>query len=180
VTAATRFDDGDIRAIDPLFQGERRTSALRVATALGALAASLGHTAVQAAIAWVLAQPGVACALCGPSTVVHLEENAAAAGWRLTAQELDELETVFTAEDARLAQAETQRLAEILKKDLPADPEQAFRDLLYAIECLVAREALPEGDAMGLIQTLLVLRGRSDATTRQDLLELQQLLRSSY
>jgi aryl-alcohol dehydrogenase-like predicted oxidoreductase len=38
-----------------------------------------------------LAQPGVICALTGPSTLPHLEENLGAAGWTIAPDDLAEL-----------------------------------------------------------------------------------------
>jgi aryl-alcohol dehydrogenase-like predicted oxidoreductase len=60
------FDPGDIRKFDPLFQSERLESGLRIAGKLGEVGARYGKTNAQAAIAWVLGQPRVICAV-GPS-----------------------------------------------------------------------------------------------------------------
>jgi aryl-alcohol dehydrogenase-like predicted oxidoreductase len=77
------FEAGDLRLLDPLWQRERYESGLRIAALLGDVAARLGRTTAQVAIAWVLAQQGVAAALTGPSRFIHLTENAGACGWRL-------------------------------------------------------------------------------------------------
>ena len=69
------FEQGDIRNFDPLFQRARLASGRRIAEHLGSLARALGRTPAQLAIAWVLAQPGIACALTGPRRLAHLEEN---------------------------------------------------------------------------------------------------------
>jgi aryl-alcohol dehydrogenase-like predicted oxidoreductase len=76
----TTFEEGDLRRIDPLFQRERLASGLRIAQRFRTLGAQYGKTPAQAAIAWVLAQPGVLCALTGPSTLPHLEENLGGSG----------------------------------------------------------------------------------------------------
>ena len=73
-------EEGDIRRIGPLFQRERFASGLRVAERFQALGEKYGKSPAQVAIAWVLAQPGVVCALTGPSTIPHLEENLGGAG----------------------------------------------------------------------------------------------------
>ena len=96
----TTFEEGDIRRFDPLFQRARFASGRRVAEHLGALARSLGRTPAQVAIAWVLSQPGVACALTGPRRLAHLEENLGGSGRRLPAEALAGLEALFAREDA--------------------------------------------------------------------------------
>jgi aryl-alcohol dehydrogenase-like predicted oxidoreductase len=135
---ATTFEEGDIRHFDPLFQRARFASGRRVTAHLGALARSLGKTAAQAAIAWVLAQPGVACALTGPRRPAHLEENLGGSGWRLPAEALAGLEALFAREDAALAAEEAATVDTILDGPLPPDPTAAFRDLVYAVETAVS------------------------------------------
>jgi aryl-alcohol dehydrogenase-like predicted oxidoreductase len=98
----TTFEAGDLRRIDPLFQRERLASGLRVAQRFRTMGARYGKTPAQVAIAWVLAQPGVACALTGPSTLPHLEENLGGSGWTLGEEDLAALERFFEQEDARL------------------------------------------------------------------------------
>jgi aryl-alcohol dehydrogenase-like predicted oxidoreductase len=93
------FEEGDIRRIDPLFQRERLASGLRVLQKLKALGERYGRMPVQVAIAWVLAQPQVVCALTGPSTVTHLEENVGGTGWTLEADDLAALERFFAREN---------------------------------------------------------------------------------
>ena len=56
-------------------------------TAVRAVAAELGLTAAQAALAWLLAQPGVSAAIVGSRSVRHIEENLAAAAVRLSQEE---------------------------------------------------------------------------------------------
>jgi aryl-alcohol dehydrogenase-like predicted oxidoreductase len=100
------FPDGDIRQIDPLFQRERFRSGLRVAEKLAAIGARYGKTPAQTAIAWVLAQPGITCALTGPSSIDHLEENLAASGWTIPDEELADLDAWLDRERRRLARAQ--------------------------------------------------------------------------
>jgi aryl-alcohol dehydrogenase-like predicted oxidoreductase len=133
----TTFEEGDIRRFDPLFQRARFASGRRVAEHLGALARSLGRTPAQVAIAWVLSQPGVACALTGPRRLDHLEENLGGSGRRLPVEALAALEALFAQEDAGLAAEEAATVDAILDGPLPADPTAAFRDLVYAIETAV-------------------------------------------
>ena len=53
-----------------------------------------GKTIAQVAIAWVLAQPGIVCALTGPSSIEHLEENLGASGWEMDPASARELEAL--------------------------------------------------------------------------------------
>jgi hypothetical protein len=131
------FEEGDIRNFDPLFQRARLASGRRIAEHLGNLARSLGRTPAQVAIAWVLAQPGVACALTGPRRLAHLEENLGGSGWRLPAEALADMETLFAREDATLAGEEAATVDAILAGPLPLDSTAAFRDLVYAVETAV-------------------------------------------
>jgi len=132
------FELGDIRNFDPLFQRARLASGRRMAEHLGSLARALGRTPAQVAIAWVLAQPGVACALTGPRRLVHLEENLGGCGWRLPDEALAGLEALFAREDAALAAEEGATVDAILTGPLPPDPAAAFRDLIYAVETAVS------------------------------------------
>ena len=132
------FEQGDIRNFDPLFQRARLASGRRIAEHLGSLARALGRTPAQVAIAWVLAQPGVACALTGPRRLAHLEENLGGSGWRLPAETLAGMEALFTREDAALADEEATTVDAILTGPLPPDPTAAFRDLIYAVETAVS------------------------------------------
>ncbi len=100
-----KFEPGDIRNLDPLFQRESFQSGLRVAEKLAKLGRSYGKTPVQTAIAWVLSQPGIICALTGPSTVAHLEENVRGSGWFLSSEDLEELEIFFKQEEAWLRES---------------------------------------------------------------------------
>jgi len=68
-----------------------------------ALAAEAGIPPAQLALAWVLAQPGVSCAIIGASRPEQLADAWAAAGLRLDAnlcQRLDELTREFRTGDA--------------------------------------------------------------------------------
>jgi aryl-alcohol dehydrogenase-like predicted oxidoreductase len=173
-----RFEAGDIRDIDPLFQRERLDSALRVVAAFEDLADEYGRTPAQMAIAWVLAQPGVVCALCGPSTVEHLEENVGGSGWRLGSADLDRLERLFAEEDARWATEESASIRRILIEKLPASSRDAFRDLIYAIESAHRLGWVDETTILPPFRELFGLRGELDAReTGAKLAELQKRLR---
>jgi hypothetical protein len=132
--------------MDPLFQCERFASGLRVAERFRELGERYGKTPAQMVIAWVLAQPGILCALTGPSTLPHLEENLGASGWTIASTDLQDLKKFFQIEDLRLGQEQKQSVHLILSQDL--DREGAFADLLSVIETLVETGWAAEGQVM--------------------------------
>ena len=77
----TTFPADDLRSLDPLFQLERFRFALRVGDEIKRLGQKFSKTPAQMAIAWVLAHPEIICALTGPSTIAHLEENLGGSGF---------------------------------------------------------------------------------------------------
>jgi hypothetical protein len=172
------FEEGDIRRVDPLFRRERLASGLRVVERLRALGERYGKTPVQVAIAWVLAQPGVVCALTGPSTIPHLEENLGGSGWDLAIDDLEGLKRFFDEEDARLEREQLQSVRTILSEDLVA--ERAFADLVYVIETLAERDLAAEEEILPLFQTLWALRGQRDAAALRQMRELQTRLRREF
>lgn len=168
------FEQGDLRLMDPLFQRERFTSGLRVGERFRALGKKYGKTSAQVAIAWVLAQPGLLCALTGPSTIPHLEENLGASGWVIDEADLVELEFFFNAEDKRLMQEQAQSIRIILTQDL--HPERGFNDLLYALESLVEIKVASEEEVMPYLQKLLQIREMKDSNSADQLREIQTAL----
>jgi aryl-alcohol dehydrogenase-like predicted oxidoreductase len=153
IKAGHTFEGGDIRRIDALFQRERFRSGLRIAGTLEAIGERHGLAPVQVGIAWVLAQPGVVCALTGTTSLAHLEENLAASGWRMPPDELAELEGFFENEDARLQASQVRQLVRILEEALPAD--DAMVDLVYVLETLIELDLARETDVLPLFHRLL-------------------------
>lgn len=62
---------------------------------LRGIAGDRGTTVAQVSINWVLAQPGVTCSLMGATTPEMAYENASAADWELTADELAYIEKKY-------------------------------------------------------------------------------------
>lgn len=89
------FPQTDSRSRDPLFQGERLQQISAAVGQMSQMAAVHGKTASQMAIAWVLNQPGLTVALCGAKRASHIEESVGAAGWKLSAGELQKLDALF-------------------------------------------------------------------------------------
>lgn len=171
------FEPGDIRNIDPLFQRERLQSGLRVAEKLAELGKRYGKTPAQVAIAWVLAQPGVICALTGPSTVAHLEENVGGSGCTFHPDELEDLESFLEREDAWLEGEQRSSLKQILSTPLPEEPFRAFVDLVYAIETALLLGLTSEREILPIAQELYGMRKALDETSRPKLEGAQNRLR---
>lgn len=174
----TTFEEGDLRRIDPLFQRERLASGQRIAQRFRALGARYGKVPAQAAIAWVLAQPGVVCALTGPSTLPHLQENLGGSGWTLSEEDLAALERFFEQEDVRLRREQQASLRAILNRPLP--PASAFADLVYLLETLVEGGWAAEHEILPLFQQLWDLRGREDAAALEQMGIVQAGLREQF
>jgi aryl-alcohol dehydrogenase-like predicted oxidoreductase len=172
------FQEGDIRRIDALFQRERFRSGLRIAGILKTIGERHGRTAVQVAIAWVLAQPDVVCALTGTSSANHLEENLAASGWRMPSDELERLEGFLQDEDASLHAAQIRQLVGILKESLPAN--DAMVDLVYVLETLIELGVAEETDVVPLFHRLLGSRGLESYQARTEMEGIRAELRERY
>jgi len=89
-----QFPEGDERSWMAGFQGERFAAALRVADRLKAWAESQGHSLVELAIAWTLANPAVTSCIVGAKTPEQATMNAAAADWILTQDDLQEIDQI--------------------------------------------------------------------------------------
>ncbi|MGE5573629.1 MAG: aldo/keto reductase [Bacteroidota bacterium] len=152
------FPDGDIRQYDPLFQREQFRSALRVAARIAEVGRRYGKTPAQAAIAWVLAQPGVVCALTGPSNVAHLQENLGGSGWRISDEDLASFEAFLSEEDARLDRERKEAVVVIVSSPLPADFQAAFRDLVYVLETAAVTGMSTEAQIVPVFEELLALQ----------------------
>jgi len=93
-----RFDDladDDYRRHSPRFQGENFAKNLALAGKVQQIAARLGCSAGQLALAWVLAQDDNVVPIPGTKRRKYLEENVAATGLVLSREVLDELAAVF-------------------------------------------------------------------------------------
>ncbi len=103
LTEETTFVDWDWRSRGqafglPLFERENMTRTLRAVQRLKALAADSGHTMAQLALAWVLSHPAITVALVGIRNPRELQENVAAADWRLTEGDRAEIDRIMAEE----------------------------------------------------------------------------------
>ena len=87
--------DDDFRRSSPRFQGDNRERNLELVERFKALAAELGHTPAQLALAWLLHQGDDLAPIPGTRRVSRVEENAAAADIELSAEQLAELDELF-------------------------------------------------------------------------------------
>ena len=88
------FPEKDNRSENPLFQGEEFKRRVQAAGRLAPIAKRHGKSLAQLAINWNLCQPGVTTSLAGAKTADQVRENAGGAGWRLTAEDLEEIEQI--------------------------------------------------------------------------------------
>jgi aryl-alcohol dehydrogenase-like predicted oxidoreductase len=95
VTSLDTLRDGDARRNMPRFQGENLAHNLALVEEVKAHAAAERCTPAQLAIAWVLSRRPFIVPIPGTSHVERLEQNAAAASIRLSADTEDALEHVF-------------------------------------------------------------------------------------
>lgn len=86
--AGDRFDRADERSRMPAFEGEAFGRAIRVVEGLRPMAEARGVTVAQLAIAWVLRDPVVSCALVGPKRPAQVEEAVKAAEIELSDAEV--------------------------------------------------------------------------------------------
>jgi aryl-alcohol dehydrogenase-like predicted oxidoreductase len=96
------FGDGDIRGsgqFSPRFTEEGLVANLRLVERLEEIAAEKGVTPGQLAIAWVLAQWDGVVPIPGTKRRTYLEENVAAAGVELTADELARIASAIPADE---------------------------------------------------------------------------------
>jgi aryl-alcohol dehydrogenase-like predicted oxidoreductase len=105
------LDDADFRKSNPRFTGENFERNLRIADEVRAVADQVGATPGQVALAWVLAKGNDIVPIPGTKRVSRVEENIAADGVELTAEQVAALDALTPAEgghhtDAQMAAIE--------------------------------------------------------------------------
>jgi aryl-alcohol dehydrogenase-like predicted oxidoreductase len=88
------LEDGDFRKTNPRFEGANFEHNLRVAEEVRQVAAEAGATPAQVALAWLLAKGDNIAPIPGTKRVSRLEENVAADGVQLTAEQLAKLTAI--------------------------------------------------------------------------------------
>jgi aryl-alcohol dehydrogenase-like predicted oxidoreductase len=94
-TSPDDFEADDYRRTSPRFQGENFARNLELVEKVKQLAATVGVTASQLALAWVLAQGEDIVPIPGTKHRKYLEQNAAAVELSLTPNLVQELQTIF-------------------------------------------------------------------------------------
>ncbi|MFI6466516.1 aldo/keto reductase [Streptomyces sp. NPDC050538] len=94
VRSTDQFDEGDFRRDNPRFTGENFRRNLALADEVKALAAEVGATPAQVALAWLLAQGDDIAPIPGTKRVGRVEENTAADAVTLTAEQLHKLSSL--------------------------------------------------------------------------------------
>jgi aryl-alcohol dehydrogenase-like predicted oxidoreductase len=97
ISAHTTFDKTDFRNVVPRFAEENRKANQIVVDKLTEFAKKKNATPAQIALAWVLAQKPWFVPIPGTTKVHRLEENLQAEQITLTHQDLEEIESVFSA-----------------------------------------------------------------------------------
>jgi aryl-alcohol dehydrogenase-like predicted oxidoreductase len=98
LTSRDQLAHDDWRRTAPRFAEENFDANVRLAEAVREVAAEIGCTPAQAALAWLLAQGEDILPIPGTKRVRYLEENAAAADLRLTPEQQDRLRRAVPAE----------------------------------------------------------------------------------
>jgi aryl-alcohol dehydrogenase-like predicted oxidoreductase len=91
------FSDSDSRKTNPRFTGENFQRNLRAVDEVKAIAAEVGATPAQVALAWVLAQGDDIAAIPGTKRVTRVEENVVADGAELSTEQMDKLNNLTPA-----------------------------------------------------------------------------------
>jgi aryl-alcohol dehydrogenase-like predicted oxidoreductase len=95
VKRAEEYPEDDFRRSDPRYQGENFDANVRAAEAVRTLAHSIGVTAGQVAIAWLLHKGPDIVPIPGTKRVKYLEENVAAASVSLDAAQIQALDAAL-------------------------------------------------------------------------------------
>ena len=89
--SGTRFDK------TPTFQAKLNEDNFAILSALESFAAERGHTVGELAMAWLAARPQVCSVISGASTPEQVQANAKGLEWKLTAEDLAEIDKIVPA-----------------------------------------------------------------------------------
>ena len=91
------FGDDDSRKTNPRFIGQNFERNLCTVEEVKTIAAELGATPAQVALAWVLSRGDDVAAIPGTKRVSRVEENVAADGLKLSPEQIDKLNNLTPA-----------------------------------------------------------------------------------
>jgi aryl-alcohol dehydrogenase-like predicted oxidoreductase len=97
IRSTADFDDSDNRKSNPRFEGENFQRNLEAVKEVEAIAADVGATPAQVALAWLLAQGDDIAPIPGTKRVSRVEENVGADAVELTPDQVDKLTKVSPA-----------------------------------------------------------------------------------
>ena len=90
-----KFEDGDIRAVDPKFQEPRFSQYMTAVERLTEFARErFGKSVIELAARWVLDRPGISVALWGAKRPDQLDPIAGVMGWKLDAKAMAEIDRI--------------------------------------------------------------------------------------
>lgn len=95
------YAEGDLRARMPRFTEPHLSHNLEAVAEFNALAAELGHTPAQLALAWVLARRPFTVPIAGTRSFDHLDENVAAASIVLDDATVTKINAIFSGDAIR-------------------------------------------------------------------------------
>lgn len=101
ITSNEQLSDDDWRKTNPRFTGENFKHNLRIVEEVKAIAAQLGATPAQVALAWLLAQGNDIAPIPGTKRVARVEENTAADRLKLGVEHLKQLNNLTPAAGQR-------------------------------------------------------------------------------
>ncbi len=104
------FDATDFRRQNPRFSADNFQQNLRIADEVGELAATVGATPAQVALAWLLAKGNDIAPIPGTKRVERLEENVAADGVELNAEQMAKLDNLTPAAGEHHNEAQMQMI----------------------------------------------------------------------
>jgi aryl-alcohol dehydrogenase-like predicted oxidoreductase len=97
IRSTDQLADDDWRKTNPRFTGENFQRNLRIVDEVEAVAAEAGATPAQIALAWLLAQGDHIAPIPGTKRVSRVEENTAADGIELSAEQIERLDNLTPA-----------------------------------------------------------------------------------
>jgi aryl-alcohol dehydrogenase-like predicted oxidoreductase len=89
------FRPGDGRGKYPMFQGDEWRKNQDFVDRLRDVARAAGKTVAQVVVNWTIHRPGITVALCGAKRPEQIVETAGALGWRLTAEQLRQIDAAL-------------------------------------------------------------------------------------
>jgi aryl-alcohol dehydrogenase-like predicted oxidoreductase len=110
VRSTQELADDDWRKTNPRFTGENFQRNLRIADQVESIAAEVGAIPAQVALAWLLAKGDDIAPIPGTKRVARVEENIAADGIQLTAEQIDKLNNLTPAAGDHHNEAQMQML----------------------------------------------------------------------